>query len=150
MPPLAEPPPAAGEAPPAPPPAQPPYAYGPPPPWGYAPPPPYGYMPPTPQTRTEGLAIAALVLSIASFLLIGPGVVMAIVALALCPQAKRAIEASGGALTGEGIVTAATVIAWVNVGLVVLVVVGFLVLFTIFASWGGGEGLYLLAAGALG
>ncbi len=113
-----------------PPPPGPPPNWGPPPP----PPPPYGYGPPPqqgPQYRyarpqqTEGTAITALVLSIASFMLwwlFGLGVILAIVALALSPSAKRKIEASGGALTGAGLVTAARIIAWINIGLTALVV----------------------------
>ncbi len=117
-------------APPAPmppPPPQPPYGYGPPPAWGYGPPPPAGYGPP--QTQTEGLAIVVLVLSIASFFAFGVGVVMAIVALCLCPSARRKIEGSNGALTGEGFVTAAKAISWVNIALTILMVVAFAVIF---------------------
>ena len=35
----------------------------------------------------------------------------------MCPGARRKIEGSGGALTGEGLVTAAKIISWVNIGL---------------------------------
>jgi hypothetical protein len=112
---------------PQPPPPQPPYGYGPPPAWGYAPPSLYGYGPPQPQTQTEGLAIVVLVLSIASFFMFGFGVVMAVVALCLCPSARRSIEASKGTLTGEGFVTAAKAISWVNIALTALMVIGFIV-----------------------
>ena len=49
--------------------------------------------------------------------------VLAIVALVLASQAKRAIQASGGATSGEGLVTAAQVIAWVHLALAVLFVI---------------------------
>ena len=111
---------------PPPPPPQPPYSWGPPPAWGYTPPPYYGYAPPQPQT--EGMAIVVLVLAVASFFMLGLGVVMAIVALCLCPSARRKIEGSNGALTGEGLVTAARIISWVNIGLVALMAVAFIVI----------------------
>ncbi|MDP8976589.1 MAG: hypothetical protein M3N28_09570 [Actinomycetota bacterium] len=106
---------------------------GPPPPspsQGY-PPPPGGYggysQRPTPQT--EGTAITVLVLAIASFVICP--VIPAVVALFMCPGARRKIEGSGGALTGEGLVTAAKIISWVNLGLwgaglLLVIVVGIL------------------------
>ncbi|MDQ3574398.1 MAG: hypothetical protein M3404_05660 [Actinomycetota bacterium] len=130
---------------PAPPPAQPPYSYGPPQPWGYAPPPPY-YGPPQRQPRTEGTAIAVLVLSIASFYVFGVGVVMAIVALALCPSAGRNIEASDGALTGEGLVTAARTIAWINIGFVALMAVVFAVIVVLSIAFDDSDELSMLLA----
>lgn len=136
-----------------PPPPQPPYSYGPPPLWGYSPPPPYGYPPVAQrQSQTEGTAIAILVLSIASFVVVGVGVVMAIVALALCPSAKRKIQASNGALDGDGLLTAARIIAWVNIGLVGLMVVGFIALIAIFSNSNETDeygALLALASGAL-
>ncbi len=78
-----------------------------------------------------------LVLAIASFFLFGLGVVLAIVALCLCPSARRNIEASKGALTGEGFVKAAKAISWVNIALTVLIVlafVAFVVLAAVFAD----------------
>jgi len=122
-----------------PPPPQPPYGYGPPPAWGYAPPPPYGYGPPQAHTQTEGMAIVVLVLSIASFFMFGFGVIMAIVALCLCPSATRNIEASQGTLTGEGFVTAAKAISWVNVALTGIMVIGFIVFFILVAAFDDSE-----------
>ncbi len=80
-----------------------------------------------------------LVLAVASFFffLFGFGVVLAIVALCLCPSARRNIEASKGALTGEGFVKAAKAISWVNIALTVLMVivlVAFVVLAAVFAD----------------
>jgi len=66
-------------------------------------------------TQTETKAIVALVLAIGSFLVFP--IVPAIVALVLAGKARRDIDASGGRLTGAGLVTAAKVVAWVNLGL---------------------------------
>jgi len=89
---------------------QPPPAYGQP---GYAP---YGYAPPAP--ANDGNAVAALVLSIASFVVCP--FVAAIVALFLAQSAKRDILASNGTKGGLGLVTAAKVIAWTNIALTLL------------------------------
>jgi hypothetical protein len=101
----------------------------PPPAWGAPPPPGYGYQPPAygygPAPRTDGTAIAALILSIASFVVCP--VIPAIVALALCPSSRRRIEASRGALTGEGMLTAAKVVSWVNLGLSALAITFFVI-----------------------
>lgn len=125
--------PSSGAAPPPPP------AYAPPPPPGYAPPPPpppqygappappgyappgYGYAPP----RTEGNAIAALVLSIVALFICG--IVSGIVALVLANNAKQKILGSGGRLTGLGLVTAARIIAIVAM---VLNVIGLVFIIT--------------------
>lgn len=92
---------------------------GPPPPpssQGYAPPPPgYGGYGRQPTPQTEGSAITVLVLAITSFVICP--IIPAVVALFMCPGARRKIEGSGGALTGEGLVTAAKIISWVNLGL---------------------------------
>lgn len=79
----------------------------------------------------------ALVLAIASFAIFP--VVPAIIALFLASSAERTIRASrqvpGGALSGEGMVRAARIVAWINLGIalgvVVLVVVIVLVLLAI-------------------
>lgn len=107
-------PPPGWQPPPSPPP---PYHYA------YAPPPPYGpqYPYPPPHRQTDGIAITALVLAIASFYVFP--LIPAIVALALSPSARRNIESSGGTLTGESLVTAARAISWFNIGLCVLAVV---------------------------
>jgi hypothetical protein len=102
--------------------------YGPPP--GYGQQPGYGY-PPYGVPTTEGNALAALLLAIASFLICP--VIPAIIALVLANTAKRNIEASGGTKTGEGMVTAARVIAWIHLGLAVLGTAA-LLLFVVAAS----------------
>lgn len=105
-------------------PGQPPLGYGPPP--GYGPP---GYgagpSPYGPPTQTSTKAVVALVLAIASFAVCP--VVPAIVALVLASGARAEIHASGGRLTGDGLVTAAKVIAWINLGLAVAAVVVLLI-----------------------
>jgi hypothetical protein len=75
------------------------------------------YAPP----KTEGMAIAALVLSIASWVVCP--VIAAIVALALAHAAGNRIDASAGQRTGNGLVTAAKIVAWIHLILVTLVMV---------------------------
>ncbi len=74
---------------------------------------------------TSTKAVVALVLAIASFVVCP--LIPAIVALVLAPQARDEIAASGGRVGGEGLVTGARVVAWINVGLCVLFL-GFLIL----------------------
>lgn len=93
---------------------------------------------PTAPASTDAKAIIALVCAIGSFVLFP--VIPAIIALVLAGQSKRDIEASGGRLTGAGLVTAAKVISWVNLVLAVLVVVALVGLFGLFASVGFSEG----------
>jgi hypothetical protein len=61
------------------------------------------------------------VLAIASFVVCP--LVPAIVALVLAHTSQQKIDASGGRLTGEGLNTAARIIAWIHLGLVALVIV---------------------------
>ena len=91
---------------------------GPPPGFG----PPTGYYPPPP---TDSKAIAALVCAIAAFVVCP--VVPAIVALFLASASQSAIHASGGTLQGEGLLTAARIVAWANIvlfGLFLLLFLG--------------------------
>jgi hypothetical protein len=89
---------------------------------GYGPPPqPWGGPGPGGPTQTETKAVVALVLAIASWLLIP--VVPAVAALFVGSAARRDIDASGGRLTGDGLVTAAKVVAWANIVLSVAGVV---------------------------
>lgn len=85
-----------------------------------------------PPPQTEGKAIAALVLAISSFFILP--FVAAIIALFLAPAARRDIVASGGQLGGEGLVTAAKVIAWINIGMCVLAALFFLLFLGVMAS----------------
>jgi hypothetical protein len=75
----------------------------------------YGYPGYAAPRKTEGNAIAALVLAICSFVVCP--LILAIVALFLASTATRNIAASNGALDGEGMVKSAKIIAWINIGL---------------------------------
>jgi hypothetical protein len=79
------------------------------------PPPPPGYSSygQRPVRQTSSDAIVALVLSILSWVVCP--LVLAIVALVFAGKASRAIAASGGWLEGWGMVTAARIIAWINI-----------------------------------
>ena len=85
---------------------------------------PSGYYPPAAK-RTDGTAITALVLSIASFVVCP--IIPAIVALVMVPSARRNIESSGGTLEGLGLLTAAKIVSWINIGLWVLLIIGWVV-----------------------
>ena len=82
-------------------------------------------------TQTESRAIIALVCAIASWVVLP--LLPAIAALMVGKTARQEIERSGGRLTGDGMVTAARVIAWVNIALCVLVVALFVLGFGFFA-----------------
>lgn len=69
--------------------------------------------------------MVALVAAIASFMFCP--FVPAVVALAIAPGAKRKIAQSNGRLTGDGLVTAAKWVAWINVGLCIAVALLFIV-----------------------
>lgn len=87
---------------------------------GLPPPPPPGYTPePVPHglPRTSSNAVVAVVLAICSFLVCP--LVPAIVALFLASSAQKEIAASGGWVTGEGLVTGARIASWINIGLCV-------------------------------
>jgi hypothetical protein len=71
--------------------------------------------------QTEGTAVAALVLSIASFVVCP--LIPAIVALVLAHTSQQKIDASGGRLTGDSLNTAARIISWINIGLCIFGVV---------------------------
>jgi uncharacterized membrane protein YjgN (DUF898 family) len=97
---------------------------------------PASYGPPAGPAQTDTRAIVALVLAIASFVVLP--LVPAVVALVLAQRSRRDIAASGGRLTGEGLATAARVVAWVNIVLCVLAVLAVVALFTLFAVYGFG------------
>lgn len=84
--------------------------YGPPP-YGYGPPP-YGYGYPPPQ-RTNGLAIASMVLGIVWLYWIG-----SILALVFGYVAKKQIRERGEG--GDGMATAGIVLGWVGIGVLAI------------------------------
>lgn len=89
---------------------------------GYAPPPAFG---PTPQTSNS--AVAALVLSIVSWVICP--IIPAIIALVFANKADKEIAASNGWVTGGGLVTASKIVSWINIGLyAALIAIGVLVL----------------------
>lgn len=97
-------------------------------------PPPPGYVPePVPGAlpRTSSNAVVAVVLAICSYL--ACPVVAAVVALFVAGAAEREIKASGGWVTGEGLVKGARIAAWINIALTVLVLL-FIVLVLAAAS----------------
>ena len=88
-------------------------------PGGYGPPPqPWVPQVPSGQPRTESKAIVALVCAIGSWVLFP--VLPAIAGLLVGNAARRDIRASGGWLTGDGMVTAAKVVAWANIAVTLL------------------------------
>jgi hypothetical protein len=65
--------------------------------------------------RTDGTAIAAFICAVASFVVCP--VIPAIVALVLVPTSRQKIETSGGMVQGLGLLTAAKIVAWLNLAL---------------------------------
>lgn len=92
------------------------------------PPPPRPPQPITPPTRTCGLAVASLVCSIGSFLIIPLGFIPGII----CGHMAKKRMARDPALGGAGLAKAGLIVGYVALGiqgLVLLAVLGFLVLF---------------------
>jgi len=99
-------------------------------------------VPPAPandpmQQRTSTSAIVALVLAIVSWTFCP--LITSIVAIVMAYQADKEIRTSDGKVTGQGLSFAAKIIAWINIG----VSVALIVLAVIF-------GLVLLVAGGFG
>ena len=69
-------------------------------------------------TKTSGLAIASLVLSLLFFYGVG-----SIIAIVLGFRARREIEAANGTLQGRGMATAGVVIGFIGVFLAILIFV---------------------------
>jgi hypothetical protein len=88
------------------------------------PPPAYG---PTPQTSNN--AVAALVLSITSWVFCP--VIPAIIALVFASKADKEIAASNGWVTGGGMVTASKIVSWINIGLYAALIAIGLIIFVI-------------------
>ena len=102
----------------------------------YPPQPPYAYQaqPPPPQQQTSSKAIIALVMAILAWTTCP--IILAIPALIFSGQAKREIESSNGWVTGEGLVTASRVVAWLNIGLWGLGALAFFAFFVIAIIFG--------------
>ncbi len=97
---------------------------------------PVGSPPPAPmpgaQPPTSNNAIVGLVLAIGSWFICP--IIAAVAALFFARSSSKEIEASGGAIGGAGMNTATRIIAWINIG--VYIVVG--VVFAIIAALGIG------------
>ena len=95
-----------------------PAAYPPPGAPAYPPPSAPAYPPPgapaAPATQTSSNAIIALVLAVISWAICP--IIPAVVALVLASNATKEINASGGRIEGAGLVTAARIVAWINIG----------------------------------
>ena len=72
--------------------------------------------------KTSGLAIAALVVSLLSFVVCP--VIFAVVALGLAHAAFNQIDGSDGRVGGRGMAVAGNIVAWVNIALVTLAALG--------------------------
>jgi len=72
----------------------------------------YAYVAPP---RTADTAVWALVCAILSWFLCP--VIPAVIAIVLASSARTTIRQSGGARSGDGLVTAAQIIAWANLAL---------------------------------
>ena len=84
-----------------------------------------GYPAQFPKSSTY--AVVSLVLAIGSFVLCP--VILAIAALVVASSADREIKASNGWITGDGMVKAAKIIAWINIAIVLVGIIGFILLF---------------------
>jgi hypothetical protein len=106
----------------------------------YGPPPTaYGASAPAPVAHagppaTSNQAVIALCCAIGSYVLLP--FIAAIIALALVPGARDEIAGSGGRLSGEGLLTATKVLAWINIALCVLAVLAVVAVFALFAQTG--------------
>ena len=84
--------------------------------------------------QTSSSAVVALVLSIASWAVCP--VVLAIVALVFAGKADREIRESGGRVEGAGLVTAAKIVSWINIGVfaAVLILMFFILIVVLIAG----------------
>jgi hypothetical protein len=69
---------------------------------------------PMPMGQTSSNAIVALILAVVSWAVCP--IIPAIVALVLAASAAKEIAGSGGRIQGQGLVTAARIVSWVNIG----------------------------------
>lgn len=79
--------------------------------------------------RTEGLAIASLVCSIAAWVLCGIfGGPLAVAGVICGHIALRRIRESMGAKTGEGLAKAGVIVGWINIAVTIIAVIALIVL----------------------
>jgi hypothetical protein len=87
--------------------------------------------PPAPQT--SGNAIVALILSIGAWVICP--IIPAIVALVFAHMASKEIAAGEGRVTGQGLVCASMIVAWINIGVgAAFLVIGLVVLVVVAVS----------------
>lgn len=91
-----------------------------------------------PAQATSSNAIVALVLSIAAWPICP--VIFAIIALVFASKASKEIQGSGGRIGGQGYVTAARIVAWINIGFYVAILILVLLFGIIFVIAGGMSG----------
>lgn len=90
---------------------------------------------PRPYPVSSNSATVALVLAIVSW--VACPIVAAIIALIFASKGSKEIKASNGWITGDGLVLAARIIAWLNIGIMVLALGFWVVLFVIIGANGG-------------
>ena len=78
-------------------------------------------------TQTSSNAIIAIILAVLSWAVCP--IIPAVISLVFASMATKEIEASGGRIQGQGLVTASKIVSWINIGLwaAVVVVGGFMV-----------------------
>lgn len=95
--------------------------------------------PGTPPQGTSSNAIIALVLAIGSWFICP--IILAIVALVFANMADKELAASGGQPQGKGLVTAAKIVSWINIGLwAAIIVIGAFVLVIVAIAGGMSSG----------
>jgi hypothetical protein len=82
---------------------------------------PYAAYPPQPAVQTSNNAVVGLILAVVSWVVCP--LIAAIVALIFANLASKEIEASGGRVEGQGLVTATRWVAWINIGVVAAAIV---------------------------
>ncbi|MDQ1248565.1 MAG: hypothetical protein QG597_2938 [Actinomycetota bacterium] len=85
--------------------------------------------------QTSNNAVVALILGIVAWLVCP--IILAIVSLVFASKADKEIKASNGWLTGHGMVLAAKILSWINIGFYILLGLFFLIVFIVAAASGG-------------
>ena len=79
-----------------------------------------------PQGTTSQKALWSLILAIVSFVVCG--IFASIPAIILGSMAKKEIQASGGALTGDGLAKAGVILGWINIVISILAILVFIIM----------------------